>query len=103
MFSHDNSADRWCKVTSYSITTSTSSLHNHLLRDHIDEWIPSCDKLKIKCQGGPCMQEKVDSWRQAHGGDEFQQTKERTHKTFSKKAFVDAIVEFIIVDDQVYL
>ena len=49
------------------------------------------------------MQEKVDSWRQAHGGDEFQQTKEHTHKTFSKKAFVDAIVEFIIADDQVYL
>jgi len=85
------------------MTTSTGSLRNHLLRDHIDEWITSCDKLKIKCQGGPNVQEKLDSWRQACGGDRSNQTKESARKTFSNEAFVDAIVEFIIADDQVCL
>jgi hypothetical protein len=85
------------------MTTATGSLRNHLLRDHIDEWVSSCDKLKIKCQGGPNVQEKLDSWRQAHDGGGSNQTKGSARKTFSNEAFVDAIVEFIIADDQVCL
>lgn len=36
------------KVQQYEYLTSISGLHQHLMKDHLDDWVKSCDKADIK-------------------------------------------------------
>ena len=46
------------------------------------------------------IQDAIEEYRQNQGSD-FSKPGQQHRKTYSKGAFVDAIVEFIISDDQV--
>ena len=101
--SHKHALDPDHEMATYTLKTGTNNLQKHLYTNHVDEWVESCDKLNIKI-----MAEKakpaVDAYRARTGtrvdGQESN-TACLTQKPFSPEAFVDAIVEWIVADDQV--
>jgi len=72
-----------------------------LYKLHLDKWVAECDKLGIKITAKDA-QSVVDSYRQRKGQIPKQENADLgPHKKYSPEAFVDALVEFIVVDDQV--
>jgi hypothetical protein len=90
-----NSVDPKHEIVTFGRNTGTGNLRKHLANVHIEDWVTACDRLHIPitAQG---VEEAVKDFR-----------KDPTIKTqaeraqYSKEAFVDAIVEFIVGDDQV--
>jgi hypothetical protein len=85
------------KVATFSTKTGTSTLRKHLATEHTHDWITTCDEKNINIKAAAHIQELIAEYRneQHHAGEG------RTRVPFSKEAFVDAIMEFIIADDQV--
>lgn len=92
------------KVMEYSDTTGTTVLCGHLIDDHSDEWIPTCKALCISITAKDAQPALVE-YEHWHGNPRLATTKTTTgtHMPFSNEAFVDALTEFIIADDQVLL
>jgi hypothetical protein len=86
-------------VTTYGDGSSTGTLRNHLCSEHIDDWVSSCDSMGIplKAKG---IKTAVDNYRQSQG-QTTSDGMQKPRRQFSKEAFVDSIIEFIIADDQV--
>ena len=92
------------KVQPFKKTTGTTVLRNHLANEHIENWVKTCDKFKISITA-QVAQKAVNAYRQRHG-----QTQESANlsaglphvREYSREAFVDAIVEWIVADDQVH-
>lgn len=87
----------------FATTTSTGVLRRHLYETHLDVWVAGCDQLNINIKAKEAKPH-VDEYRrrkqQTTGAAPTEEPgKKRT--SFSKEAFVDAIVEFIAADDQV--
>lgn len=86
--------------------TSTSTLRAHLYTNHIELWVDGCDKFKI-----PITAEKakglVAHYRASKGeaSSDPKSSGERPAdiREYSYEAFVDAITQFIIADDQVII
>jgi hypothetical protein len=78
------------------MTTGTGSLKKHLSGEHIEEWVTSCDDLgiKITAEGAlPAVREfRVEPEPTSLEGKQQEYTKEE---------FLEAILEFIVGDDQV--
>ncbi len=100
-----NTAFRAQQITTsfgYS-TTSTINWHQHLYTKHLSLWVASCNKLKIKITS-----EKAEAVVTAYRDPQGQSSNAR-HATgdlgniprFSLKAFVDALLVFIVGTDQV--
>ena len=87
------------QVADFSKGTSTGTLHAHLCSKHIDDWVSSCDAANIKIKART-VQVEINEYRQSRG-EATSEGNWKQWKTFSKEAFVDAIVEFIVADDQV--
>jgi hypothetical protein len=83
------------KVSSFGHSTSTSVLRRHLYANHIEQWVTICDELKIPIMA-KCAEEPVRQFRKDPAP-----SAESERPTYSKEAFVDAIVDFVIGDDQV--
>ena len=66
---------------------------------HAHKWIDSCDLSKIKITA-KSAQEVVAEYR-AYQGQGYTSSGKRARRPYSSEAFVDVIVEFIVVDDQV--
>jgi hypothetical protein len=89
------------KPTLYSNGTGTGVMRRHLYDHHLDLWVPACDKLNISITAKEA-QARVAEYRQRHGQTcPTDMTQPETRQKFSSKAFVDAIMEFIVADDQV--
>ena len=75
--------------------TATTGLRRHLADRHMEAWLKGCDQLRIsiKSQG---VQDAINQYRGQAPESQFQE-----RKPFSNKAFVDAIVKFIVANDQV--
>jgi len=86
-------------IKCYGKGTGTSVLRKHLADAHIDIWVSGCDKLKISIRAKEVLQ-AVATYRIKMGQETFTPT-QPTGPEFSKEAFVDAIAEFIVADDQV--
>jgi len=72
-----------------------------LYKFHLDKWVAECDKLSIKITAKDA-QGVVDSYRQRKGQISKQENANLgSRKKYSPEAFVDALVEFIVADDQV--
>jgi hypothetical protein len=85
------------------LKTSTGVLRKHLYEQHADEWISGCDQLKIPINAKEA-QPAVAEYRRRHGqhsGTSGGSGQTKSRRSFTHEAFVDAIVEFIIGDDQV--
>lgn len=79
-------------------------LRKHLYETHLDAWVSGCDQLKITIKAKEAKQH-VDDYRRRKeqttgAAPNSEPGKKRTQ--FSQEAFVDAIVEFIVGDDQVH-
>ena len=85
-------------LATFSASSSTSTLRNHLIHRHGTLWVQGCDRLKIpiKTDAGLAAAERV------RGTLPGEHPRSKTPaRPFSNAAFVDAIVEFIVGDDLV--
>jgi hypothetical protein len=82
-------------VAKFSERTGTGVLRRHLYEYHLSEWVKGCDQLGIQITAKGAMP-AVNAFRGLRVEPE-----ETARKPFSNEAFVDAIVEFIVGDDQV--
>ncbi|KAJ7463230.1 hypothetical protein FB451DRAFT_463925, partial [Mycena latifolia] len=90
------------KLTTFSGSTSSGVLRKHLYENHLDAWVEGCDKLKITIKAKEAIKH-VEEYRnrKQHTTGTAPNPKPETKRTaFSQEAFVDAIVEFIVGDDQ---
>jgi hypothetical protein len=83
-------------VASFSSTTSTSNLRKHLYTEHLEQLVTSCDELSIKITAQAAIP-AVKAFRQ----EPVDTPLESKRPKYSKDTFVEAILEFIIGDDQV--
>jgi hypothetical protein len=83
-------------VADFSLTTGTSNLRKHLYNDHLEQWVSSCDSLGVKITAQAALP-FVKKFRQEPADTPL----ESEHPPYSKEAFVEAILEFIVGDDQV--
>ena len=92
------------KVQPFKNTTGTTVLRNHLANEHVENWVETCDKFKISITA-QVAQKAVNAFQQRRG----QPQESLNHsegpvphvREYSREAFVDAIVEWIVADDQV--
>ena len=83
-------------VSDFGITTSTSGLRKHLFSDHIEEWVASCESLKIPITAVAAV-EAIHKFRKEPATTSL----ESERPQYSKEAFIDAIVDFVVGDDLV--
>ena len=89
------------KISTFSLKTGTGVLRRHLFEHHIDSWIEGCDKLRIPITAKEA-QRAVTDYRRRKGQANTNSTENaKPGRPFSQEAFVDAIVEFVVSDDQV--
>lgn len=89
------------KITDYGTKTGTSVLRKHLYDKHIDSWVQACDHLSISITAQAALP-AVNKYRRKHGQAEEATTgTQGTPRAFSSAAFLDALVEWIVADDQV--
>lgn len=83
-------------------TSGTGTMRRHLLKDHRDEWISSCLEQGIKLT---CATSKValDQYQACHGGARHPVLPDDVIPPFSNDVFLDALVDFVVCDDQVSL
>jgi hypothetical protein len=96
MHRHAHGIDPAYRVSSFGTTTGTSNLRKHLFTDHLEQWVSSCDQLKIPITAKAALPE-VQKFRNEPADTPL----ESERPDYSKSAFVDALVEFIVGDDQV--
>ena len=85
-------------IASFAITTSTPNLRKHLYSEHIEEWITGCDDLKIKITAQAALPAVYKFCAESEPT-----SLEAEHQEYMKEAFVEAILEFIVDNDQVCL
>lgn len=89
-------------TTSYSATTSTTGLADHLAEFHISEWYESCQRLSITMKRLGA-QKAIKQYLRTRSV--FQPSMLSPDplalREFSNENFADALVEWIIGDDQV--
>ena len=83
-------------ISDFGLTTSTSGLWKHLFTDHIEDWVASCDDLKIPITAAAAV-EAVCKFRKEPATTSL----ESERPQYSKEAFIDAIVYFVVGDDLV--
>ena len=88
-------------VQTYGYKTGTTILCTHLCNEHLEPWINGCDQFKIPIIA-KSFQDPVDEYRKVNGGCNASQ-EDPTLPTcgYSHETFIDAIVEWIVPDDQV--
>lgn len=86
-------------VTNFSLKTGSGTMRSHLSHQHTHDWILTCDAndIKITATG---VQEILVEYRSSQG-EEHTDSANKSRKPYSREAFVDALVEFIVADDQV--
>ena len=78
------------------MTTSTGTLRKHLAGDHIEEWVTSCDNLDIKITAEGVLPAVCEFRAQPEPT-----SLEGERQEYTKEAFVEAVLEFIVGDDLV--
>ncbi|KAJ7137399.1 hypothetical protein C8R43DRAFT_893785, partial [Mycena crocata] len=98
---HQHATHPHMRATQYSLRTSTGVLRRHLFEHHADAWIAACDQMKISITAKDA-QPVIEEYRRRQGQptNESNNHSSNNKRSFSREAFVDAIVEFIVGDDQ---
>ncbi|KAK0460198.1 uncharacterized protein EV420DRAFT_1641527 [Desarmillaria tabescens] len=93
---HKNAKDK-----TYSMSTGTTSLRHHLIREHLKLWVTACDRLGTLIKGNGTK--AAEKFRKANGmtmPSDASCSDTSSIPEFSHDAFIDAIIEWIIADDQ---
>ena len=105
-FSQQHETNPMIEVVSYSDTTSTTVLRKHLADNHLATWVQGCDQLNISISLSGKLKKDIEDYRRqtkSQGSPESTNEKSDQPRTqFSPEAFVDAIMEFIVANDQVH-
>ncbi|KAJ7836917.1 hypothetical protein B0H14DRAFT_3141636 [Mycena olivaceomarginata] len=97
-----HATDAHIGMTKFAKLTSTGVLRKHLYEHHIDVWVEGCDQLKIPIKAKEAAR-FVDAYRvrkHQKTGNTSNSEPGRREDLFRRRRFVDAIVEFIVGDDQ---
>jgi hypothetical protein len=89
------------KNSTFSLKTGTGVLCRHLFEHHAKKWIEGCDKLRIPITAKEAQQAVADYHHRKGQPSANSNEHMKPGRPFSQEAFVDAIVEFIVADDQV--
>ncbi|KAK0245065.1 hypothetical protein EDD85DRAFT_943469 [Armillaria nabsnona] len=85
----------------YSIKTGMTGLQYHLIKDHLWLWVSACDKMGVLVKGvGIRAAERFWCENSIAKFKEGPLSVDFTIPNYSHEAFVDAIVKWIIADDQ---
>lgn len=85
---------------SFGKRTATGNLRKHLFTHHLDIWVRTCDQLGITITAREA-QPYLERYR-VESGVPFQATADGLPRVpYSNEAFVDAIMTWIVADDQV--
>jgi hypothetical protein len=84
-------------VRKYSGTSSTGTLRKHLYTHHIQDWISECERLQIRITAKDAVAAIA-----AFQGTQVQTPTQQRLK-FTQDHFIDALTEFIVANDQVFL
>ena len=101
--SRDASAGKTVGHHIYKEGSSSSTLCAHLLNQHDKEWIQACDQqgITISARGA---EKAICDYRKQHGGTVPQfRKKSQSRKPFTQEGFEDAIIDFIVANDQVHI
>jgi hypothetical protein len=93
-----------CKIKVYGETTASSNLRKHLYHCHDDAWFASCEKLGIEITSrDKRLQSALADYRRRHGQVILKPLDDGPApcSKFTPETFTDAIVEFIVANDQV--
>jgi hypothetical protein len=71
-------------------------LRKHLYTEHIGEWIDSCQKLNVPITAAAAL-DAIREYRKEPAATPL----ESERPQYSKEAFIDAIVDFVVGDDLV--
>jgi len=83
-------------VVSFADHTSISNVRRHLFKHHIGDWVKACDDLQIKIYGTNARL-AVQRFKNLPPPTDM----EADSPEYSKEAFIDALTEFVVADDQV--
>ncbi|KAF9543547.1 hypothetical protein CPC08DRAFT_770216 [Agrocybe pediades] len=101
----DNESLQRCD--SYKTSSATSTLQRHLYNKHLVEWVEGCKQAGIKITASePGVQDALDEYHRHHSTDSHNAASDRDtpsllYQDYSPEAFVDAIVDWIVADDQI--
>ncbi|KAH9167408.1 hypothetical protein EDB89DRAFT_1856550 [Lactarius sanguifluus] len=91
------------QVKTFSLTTGSSNLREHLVDCHRNEWVKSCVDLGLTIKGKDGLAARA-AYEVEHSGGYLTNPSSVTSEDcpqFSPEAFVDALVEWIVANDQV--
>ena len=89
------------EVQTYGSKTGTTVLRTHLCNEHLALWVDGCDQFKIPIVA-KTFQDCVTEYRKANGGcPATREDPTLPTRAYSRETFIDAIVEWIVADDQV--
>ena len=97
---HKHASGNWKNIHSFSLNTGTTTLCWHLVSEHIGDWVISCDKLGIEITAETVAKE-VANFRGESEQPEYGTNKKPERRNYSREAFVDAILAWVVADDQV--
>ena len=97
--SHEWAAGKCKYVKHFADTSSSTTLRKHLAHDHIHQWLSICNQKGIKVTAKLVAWE-IDEYHTSHG-ESVEHGSEATRQKFLKEGFIDAVVEWIVSDDQV--
>jgi hypothetical protein len=84
------------RVAKFGLKTATRPLCCHLYENHTDAWIADCEQLRITIKSKEALDFIAEFCEAGPMGPD-----PNTCKPYLKEAFVDAIIEWIVGDDQV--
>ena len=79
-------------------------MQKHLANEHIEWWVSICNQEGIKITAST-VQWQVEAYCTACGqpSEDLESKSGATQQKYSREAFVDAVVEWVVVDEQVQL
>ena len=96
IFRKAHSVDETREIKVFGVNTSTTVMRKHFYSAHLDEWVTTCDQLHIPITSNAAA-EHVCNFRK----EPVPTSLESEWPEYSKEAFIDAIVDFVVGDDQV--
>ncbi|KAK6981437.1 hypothetical protein R3P38DRAFT_3463793 [Favolaschia claudopus] len=95
LLQHHSANPRDKEPKPFAPSTSTGILRRHLYERHLEAWVQGCDHAREALP-------HVEAYRGKQNGSNSSSTADSAKKQppFSNEAFVDAIVEWIVSDDQ---